>query len=72
MYRNEWKNAEPRGCSVCGKIIQEGDEYIENNETVVCTDCAEELDLCDVLEFLESESVLALFRRIPDCVKTVV
>lgn len=69
MYRVYQTKEAPCGCSICGKIVKEGDVYAENNETVVCADCAEELDLCDVLEFLESESVLALFSRIPECVK---
>ena len=72
MYQNKWRDAEPRGCSVCGKIVKEGDVYVENKETVVCADCAEELDLCDVLEFLDAENVLALFSCIPDCVKRAI
>ena len=69
MY--EIANCRSARCSHCGRFLKEGEAYAENNETVLCADCAEELDLCDVLEFLELEHVLGLLGRVPDCVKRV-
>ena len=65
-----WQDARPTGCSVCGKILKEGEMYVENNGTVVCAACTEELDLCDILELLEVPDVLTLFLKRTDCVKT--
>ena len=68
---NENKPIDLVGCSVCGNLIEEGDLYVERNGTVICAHCTEELDLCDVLDFLELHRVLELFIACGDCVKTV-
>lgn len=60
---------EPVGCSVCGNILEEDDIYIENNSTVICAHCAEELDLCDILDFLELNGVIELLDAATECVK---
>ena len=71
MHNNNWQSEAPVGCSVCGKILKEGERYVENNGTVVCACCTEELDLCDILEFLELPDVLSLFVTRTDLVKRV-
>ena len=70
MITHYWRTDGPHGCSVCGKILKEGELYVEHEQTTVCSDCAEEMDICDILELLELESVIALFGKITDCVKT--
>ncbi len=63
------KNTEPIGCSVCGNILKEDDIYVENNATVICAHCTEELDLCDILDFLELRDVIELLDAATECVK---
>ena len=71
MYDSFWNDGQPVGCSVCGKVMREGDVYVENEGFLVCVDCTENMDLCDILELLDLPDVLTLLRRSSDCVKTV-
>ena len=70
MKETNWNDARPVGCSVCGKIIREGEVYVENDTSVVCADCTEMLDLCDILEFLDLSNVMELLSTFTDCAKT--
>ena len=63
------KSTSPIGCSVCGNILQEDDIYVEKDGTVICAHCTEELDLCDILDFLELRDVIELLDAASECVK---
>ena len=69
MYQDFFSQNPKQVCHLCHKTVKEGEAYAENNETIICAECTEELDLCDILEFLDVENVLSLLGCLPDTVK---
>ena len=63
-------STEAIGCSVCGNMVSEGTLYVEKDSFFICRHCVEELDLCDILDFLELKDVISLLMAAGDYVKT--
>lgn len=48
-------------CCLCGRLIPEGEKYILAEHEAICGECADRLEVWQVLEMLELNSIVELF-----------
>ena len=50
-------------CSICGNLIDKGENYVDIEGECICANCAENLELWQVLEMLDFSKIIDLFEE---------
>ena len=50
-------------CRSCGSAVRCGEEYVEDGGEIVCENCANEMELDEILRICEVSSVTELLRE---------